>query len=108
MFYLFQTVLAVPIIGSLTIVIVFVLSIYQEPYRLGRGLVILAVALPLYIINENWRRMPKSWQRAVGKELKNLVDLGDFVMELLVFCFVRLSVTFVLCQWKLRKNSRRG
>ncbi|XP_045191978.2 cystine/glutamate transporter-like [Mercenaria mercenaria] len=51
--------LYIPISQLVLLVVVFMLCVYEEPYKLGRGLVILAAGIPFYIVGVKWKSKPK-------------------------------------------------
>jgi len=79
----FQTILALPICSLALLIVVLCMSIYQEPYRLGRGFAVIAVGAPLYLLNIYWHKTPKYMQQIMSKP-----SFGVSVIFFVFVCFI--------------------
>ncbi|KAH3843902.1 large neutral amino acids transporter small subunit 2-like [Dreissena polymorpha] len=71
----YKTMLFIPISQLLLIIVVLFLSIYQEPYKLGRGLAILGAGLPIYVVGIMWKDKPRVYHTFVEKYTTNFQKL---------------------------------
>ena len=59
------------------------MCVYQEPYKLGLGLLIVAAGIPVYYLGVKWKSKPKAFQNfmsmyAVFYKVSLMIDL-DFL-----------------------------
>lgn len=63
----FQTYLFLPISQLVVVVLIVILCVYQEPGKLGLGLIILAAGVPVYLIGVKWKAKPHMYTRFRSK-----------------------------------------
>lgn len=61
-FVIFQINIIIPISHLILCSVVLLMCIYQEPYKLGRGLLIVAAGVPVYFLGVKWKSKPKAFQ----------------------------------------------
>ena len=64
---LLQAALFIPVSQFVLLVVVFILSVYEEPYKLGRGLLILVIGIPFYLVGVRWQSKPSVYTQFMSK-----------------------------------------
>ncbi|KAL4234499.1 hypothetical protein ACF0H5_006144 [Mactra antiquata] len=62
----YKVYLFIPISQLVLLVIMLLLCVYQEPGKLGRGLIIFILGIPVYMVGVKWKNKPKIYHGYIG------------------------------------------
>lgn len=62
----YKTFLFTPVSQLILVVVVITMSVIQEPQKIGRGLLIVAAGVPVYVVGVLWKSKPKSYYNFIN------------------------------------------